>query len=269
MRKTGFTLIELLVVIAIIAILAAILFPVFLVAKQAAGKSSCLSNCKQIATGLSMYKDDNQQSWMSCYWQGDPTKPGYDPVYKHAFWMRVLMPYVRNKRVYQCPAAPTREDSNWKRCDQTYGGAEPMTSWLASNYGINECLVESIWATQAGLTTLNKECVIRYPTRTALIAECNYVVFWGGDPTSIHSTTVVGGVSYPDGMLRIKYPNCPNASGATPVYTDRTTRHGGFTNVVFADLHVKSIATNDIRITGTNTSNVHMNPVIWPFAQPM
>jgi len=58
MYKRGFTLIELLVVIAIIAILAAILFPVFARAREKARQSSCLSNCKQIALALLQYAQD-------------------------------------------------------------------------------------------------------------------------------------------------------------------------------------------------------------------
>ena len=62
MRASGFTLIELLVVIAIIAILAAILFPVFAQAREAARKSSCQSNLKQIANGVMMYSQDYDET---------------------------------------------------------------------------------------------------------------------------------------------------------------------------------------------------------------
>src|SRR5687767_14347260 len=73
MTRKAFTLIELLVVIAIIAILAAILFPVFARAKEAAKKSSCLSNLKQIALGFNMYVtdfDDRMPPWTAN--AGDP-----------------------------------------------------------------------------------------------------------------------------------------------------------------------------------------------------
>lgn len=260
-RKTGFTLIELLVVIAIIAILAAILFPVFLKVKSAAARSACLSNCKQIATGVSMYKDDNQGCWMACYWQGDSTGDNYDPVYLHAFWMRLLMPYVRTKRVYTCPSA-AKEVKFGK-----WAGTEPAATWPAANYGINECLVESIWAELAKEPCLNKESAILYPTKTALIADCNSVVFWGGDNIKKQSTTVgPDGVRYPDGMLRIKYPNTVDGVGS---YSAGNVRHDGRTTVVFADLHVKALTTDQIRIQNVNTDNVRMYPLIWPKAQPL
>lgn len=271
MRKTGFTLIELLVVIAIIAILAAILFPVFIKVKIAAATSQCLNNCKQIATGVSLYKDDNQGCWMACYWQGDSSKPGYDSAYVHGFWMRLMLRYVKNKRVFTCPSARPKDVAGvWSKCDALWTGTEPSASWPAAHYGINECLVETIWAELAGVPSLNKESDIRYPTKTALIADCNHVTFWGGDSISPPRSTGVGddGVTYPDGMLRIKYPNCPNVRGATLAYTRKSTRHDGRTSVVFTDLHVKSLTTDQIKIEGTSTKNVKMYPIIYPLAQP-
>lgn len=93
-RKQGFTLIELLVVIAIIAILAAILFPVFAKAREKARQSACLSNMKQIGTSLAMYAQD--------YDEGIPC---YDPVRGTSYagpWN--LDPYIKNLQVWQCPS---------------------------------------------------------------------------------------------------------------------------------------------------------------------
>ena len=68
-RRTGFTLIELLVVIAIIAILAAILFPVFAQAREKARQTSCLSNAKQLGLGISMYVQDYDETMpFACGW---------------------------------------------------------------------------------------------------------------------------------------------------------------------------------------------------------
>src|SRR5690349_3905542 len=72
--RRGFTLIELLVVIAIIAILAAILFPVFAQAREKARQSSCLSNMKQIGSALLMYVQDYDEVWPPSYYYRDPSK---------------------------------------------------------------------------------------------------------------------------------------------------------------------------------------------------
>src|SRR6476659_7957797 len=74
-QRRGFTLIELLVVIAIIAILAAILFPVFAQARAKARQATCLSNLKQISLGLSMYAQDYDEALVPIYGGPMPTPP--------------------------------------------------------------------------------------------------------------------------------------------------------------------------------------------------
>ncbi len=98
MRK-GFTLIELLVVIAIIAILAAILFPVFARAREKARQTSCLSNVKQMSLGMLMYVQDYDEKF-PYYAQGSYT---VDPW---VFWPHQLQPYIKNWQVYRCPSSP-------------------------------------------------------------------------------------------------------------------------------------------------------------------
>jgi prepilin-type N-terminal cleavage/methylation domain-containing protein/prepilin-type processing-associated H-X9-DG protein len=92
MRTKGFTLIELLVVIAIIAILAAILFPVFARAREKARQTSCLSNLKQLGQSSRMYSQDYDGYVV-------PSSTG-GPV----FWYEILYPYVKNVQVYYCPS---------------------------------------------------------------------------------------------------------------------------------------------------------------------
>lgn len=102
--RRGFTLIELLVVIAIIAILAAILFPVFARAREKARQTSCLSNMKQLGVAYMMYADDYDEAYslMMVYYDGN--------IYT---CHNVLVePYVKNQQIFQCPS---REAVNWYR----------------------------------------------------------------------------------------------------------------------------------------------------------
>ena len=107
-RKSGFTLIELLVVIAIIAILAAILFPVFARARESARMSSCLSNLKQIGTATMMYVQDYDERYPNCKawgrmwtgeWVADPNNP--DSL---RYMPDLVQPYVKNAQVWFCPS---------------------------------------------------------------------------------------------------------------------------------------------------------------------
>jgi len=91
-RTSGFTLIELLVVIAIISILAAILFPVFSRAKEAAKKTSCLSNSRQLTLGVVMYSGDVD----------DVLPPVASPT-NFPLWVDLVQPYIRNNQVRVCP----------------------------------------------------------------------------------------------------------------------------------------------------------------------
>ncbi|MCD6360485.1 MAG: prepilin-type N-terminal cleavage/methylation domain-containing protein [Armatimonadetes bacterium] len=101
----GFTLIELLVVIAIIAILAAILFPVFAKAREKARQTSCLSNVKQIGLSMMMYAEDYDECYMTVN-----HSTGYD-------WFPPLYPYVKNRQIFRCPSYRA-------------GSSEPATDYL-------------------------------------------------------------------------------------------------------------------------------------------
>jgi prepilin-type N-terminal cleavage/methylation domain-containing protein/prepilin-type processing-associated H-X9-DG protein len=108
MRK-GFTLIELLVVIAIIAILAAILFPVFAKAREKARQSSCLSNMKQLSLASLQYAQDYDEILVKCYESFGPMPAGPWTYNRRWYWQPggndgMLYPYIKNSQVFQCPS---------------------------------------------------------------------------------------------------------------------------------------------------------------------
>ena len=102
--KKAFTLIELLVVIAIIAILAAILFPVFAQAKEAAKKTSCLSNAKQITLSAIMYSGDVDDVLVMGWNKGDVVLRDNGAVYRSWNpWTKCIQPYMKNLQILLCP----------------------------------------------------------------------------------------------------------------------------------------------------------------------
>src|SRR6201992_2386276 len=98
--KYGFTLIELLVVIAIIAILAAILFPVFAKAREKARQISCLSNMKQLGLGIMQYEQDSDEVHVPWLAQGANGA--------NFGWQDLIYPYVKSTQVYVCPDNPNK-----------------------------------------------------------------------------------------------------------------------------------------------------------------
>lgn len=148
MRKRAFTLIELLVVIAIIAILAAILFPVFAQAREAARKATCQSNMKQILAGCMMYGQDYDEFVVNSY-GGNYTvqAPAASGGYNHnVYWMGFIQPYVKNTGVYMCPDfTPSNqfiEDPN-SPVYTSYGHNHDFLGWDMNNGSIKMSQVKS------------------------------------------------------------------------------------------------------------------------------
>jgi prepilin-type N-terminal cleavage/methylation domain-containing protein/prepilin-type processing-associated H-X9-DG protein len=150
--RPAFTLIELLVVIAIIAILAAILFPVFAQAREKARATACLSNCKQLGTAMQMYTQD------------------YDGTYPLAWFERggeygfdiALFPYVKNYQVYECPS---------NKLPQTiWAGQARMGVPLVvpRTYAMNGDLSQG---SQLGKFRLLNEASVERPAETILLLE--------------------------------------------------------------------------------------------------
>lgn len=126
--KSGFTLIELLIVIAIIALLAAILFPVFARARENARRASCASNLKQIGLGIMQYAQDYDEVMVPSYMDGTCancyTNGGYsygtDPSYGNYRWMDLIYPYVKSEAIFNCPSVG--EDSSLRKYEYATSG---------------------------------------------------------------------------------------------------------------------------------------------------
>ncbi len=184
MRRRGFTLIELLVVIAIIAILAAILFPVFAKAREKARQSSCTSNHKQIGVALLSYVQDYDEVFLNnCVYNGST----YDRWYVVG-----VQPYVKNSQIVICPS--TKRVSGFSQyIGQGYQSANRPTTAMAS---------------------------IVKPAQTALVADaydsCMLPSSWrrpGGSP----SGAAYGAVTAACGW---RTPTAPHNDGANVAYAD-------------------------------------------------
>jgi prepilin-type N-terminal cleavage/methylation domain-containing protein/prepilin-type processing-associated H-X9-DG protein len=175
MKRKGFTLIELLVVIAIIAILAAILFPVFAQAREKARAISCLSNAKQLGLADIMYCQDWDESGPS----------GYDTAGGGGGWAQQMFSYVKSKGAYQCPDDPLVAGSqygasfalNSNLCQQN---AHPPWTWPTDfQPGVGRALAK-----------------IQAPARTVMLFEVendtapDVSVY---DPTCVNGTPGAGG----------------------------------------------------------------------------
>ncbi len=149
-KKKGFTLIELLVVIAIIAILAAILFPVFARAREKARQASCESNLKQIGLAFAMYASDYDGFQPNC----DPVDPGAQNDTSLRFnwtgWIsNALRPYTKNQQLYQCPSGT----NTWWN-DPFNNGAAVYYCYDYGVYGAKETTISNCTAGVSGVLVM-------------------------------------------------------------------------------------------------------------------
>lgn len=246
MKRNAFTLIELLVVIAIIAILAAILFPVFSQAREKARQSSCLSNTKQIGLAFLMYTQDYDelfplafgyhpqapQGWLWNFWhavpadwRGDICPPdNFRCGSYQVFWANAISPYIKNQQLWACPSgSPMRLFS-----DAIYAGARKP--WTKVSYNYNGLLMQ-------------------YP-QAGVVAPAELILLWEGR----------GKAQREGAALTQPALICDNSADLTCVYKPRTSAgcaagnggrsawfghdgtqwiHSNGANLVFTDGHAK------------------------------
>jgi prepilin-type N-terminal cleavage/methylation domain-containing protein/prepilin-type processing-associated H-X9-DG protein len=211
-RRKGFTLIELLVVIAIIAILAAILFPVFAQARDKARAAACLSNAKQIALALTMYTNDHDGTY--------PTKWISRGSYALR-WNQSLQPYVKNIGVWSCPSHKVRLPYG----DPNSGGL--WWDWGVS-YGMNEDGF-GYWNQEAGFPI--NEAQIGYPAETMYCSETKDNDNTSRNPPYIGEDTGRNAAVCPQGITK-RFGHAAETGTVTG-------RHQGGYHAVFADGHAK------------------------------
>jgi len=252
-RQRGFTLIELLVVIAIIAILAAILFPVFAQAREKARQTTCTSNLKQISTATLMYNQDYDE--MFPVWAQDPERQMARPdgtIYQgKVTWPLLYMPYIKNQGVFRCPSDGQVASS----VGPTWG--KPFAMSYGTNLRIHRCADTSACATGSPRALAS----IDAPAETYWIADV-----WNGSPIGIESGPYAackwsdGTQTY--GVDRMRFvQNATSCSGYPipndPKNPDASTRHSGGNNVVFADGHVHWLRWQNIRWQQTCPAGVN------------
>jgi prepilin-type N-terminal cleavage/methylation domain-containing protein/prepilin-type processing-associated H-X9-DG protein len=249
-RRKGFTLIELLVVIAIIAILAAILFPVFARARENARKASCLSNMKQLGLGIMQYTQDYDEKYPL----------GIEESDWHTAWPKRVQPYVKSIQVFMCPSdsvagQPMPDASAWAGVAISYAANGNYSEWdtsISRHRLLGLMGVPQDWWLGSGAANLSN---VNKVAQTILLAEKHSqdsTGFCCGEktPSSFGPNSLILGVvgesvgwgqhKIPDGTRTgTGFNNGPEGA--------LSNGHLEMTNFLFADGHAKAmkpIATN-------------------------
>jgi prepilin-type N-terminal cleavage/methylation domain-containing protein/prepilin-type processing-associated H-X9-DG protein len=214
-KRKAFTLIELLVVIAIIAILAAILFPVFARARENARRASCLSNLKQIGLGIMMYTQDYDEKFPPIYFATVSTNPPADGFWTNYYWwwQNIVYPYVKSDQLFVCPSSP----------------ATNVTAPSTGHYGANSLLF-----VQSGGISL---AAVQNSASTYMAMDFgNYNAYVSA---FVLNTSPASG--YLPGAGGTLGQSCTGMSSSTNLIADCQSvgRHFDGDNVLFADGHVK------------------------------
>ena len=175
-RRNAFTLIELLVVIAIIAILAAILFPVFAQAREKARSTACLSNTKQIGTAFAMYLQDYDEGFMATVTERQAPAGVADTADARApySYRMIIQPYVKSQQVFKCPSARPWDPvgpGNWYPTDYGAHLNEAHVAPASNNHADNYSGKTAPDLTDFGFNEATPLASITFPSQFIVIAD--------------------------------------------------------------------------------------------------
>ena len=243
-RRIGFTLIELLVVIAIIAILAAILFPVFAQAREKARQTACLSNQKQIGFAINMYAQDYDEILPAVGWYGVCGPPGdtnpNDATDQYwsgmAAWPIASAPYIKNWQIFACPSDPDK--GGWGKLGSTCYEQQLLSVKMPNSYPgmapVPDALAKSFPLSYAANYHLDKFYLSRG------LAVDMYNLAGIHQPANVFFATDVGSYVANGNAFAGWYiiPGYGNSSDPTQRWP-KGRRHAGGRNWTFCDSHVK------------------------------
>ena len=246
--RRGFTLIELLVVIAIIAILAAILFPVFARARENARRTNCISNLKQIGLGIMQYTQDYDERYPGVYSlinAADKTQDGQELISGFQSWQQIIYPYVKSHQMYFCPNSPSQAGADIPSSPVT----NPLARLLNSNYGYNSYI-------GVRLAPISLSAV-QTPATTYMIAEAGAYSFSQSDLKGNSGNAYSGTYYLPGGGA-----NGVSCTGVIAEFQSdcRTGRHFDGVTVAFADGHTKWLKSGVLVAEGRKYVSTHATP---------